>query len=723
MATHKNYKAKELTKKILNNDLKALLLVLICLAINLVCGKLVSYTGLPFYFDCIGTILAAMIGGFLPAVLTGFFTNLISSIDFSASLYGFFNSNIYYGVVNVLIAICAAAFAQKGTLRKLSWRFIIPVLYFTVIGGGIGSAISWGLYGNSLGEELASSLAGRIYENVVQNAFFAQLYAGLIVDLPDKLISTIVAFLIYKSYPNHMRPRRNEVNLSEAVKNKGLSLSGKISISVTAIFIVAAAVVTFVSYNRFRYTMIEQESIYATDVATFAASLVDGNHVDEYLRRGNSAEGYYRTNRYLGLIWNSSEKIQYLYVYQIRPDGCHVVFDMDTPEVEGSETGSIIPFDESFDPYIDDLLAGNPIDPIITDDTYGWLLSAYVPIYDDNNVCKAYACVDVSMPNIAQVEREFTFKISTLLLGFFLTILTISVYLAKRFIVNPVNKLAKMTYEFAYTNDAARKETLETIRELEIKTGDEIEHLYRALAKTTRDTVNYISESQKKNEAIATFQSGMINVMADLVESRDKSTGTHIKNTAAYVEIICDQMITEGLYPEIVNEAYKNNVVASAPMHDIGKIKISDTILNLDRSFKPEEYEIMKMHSEYGAEIIRSVKKSVESEVLKENYLGEAENMAHYHHEKWNGEGYPCGLKGEEIPLSARIMAVADVFDALIAKRVYKLPMPFDQAMDIIKKDSGSHFDPVCVQAFVHAEARVRAVTSEIHDEKEKKPE
>ena len=131
----------------------------------------------------------------------------------------------------------------------------------------------------------------------------------------------------------------------------------------------------------------------------------------------------------------------------------------------------------------------------------------------------------------------------------------------------------------------------------------------------------------------------------------------------------------------------------------------------------------MKMHSEYGAEIIRSVKKSVESEVLKENYLGEAENMAHYHHEKWNGEGYPCGLKGEEIPLSARIMAVADVFDALIAKRVYKLPMPFDQAMDIIKKDSGSHFDPVCVQAFVHAEARVRAVTSEIHDEKEKKPE
>lgn len=694
------------TRKNLNNDLRAVLLVLICLAINFIFGKIASLTSIPFYFDCIGTILAAMIGGFLPGVIVGFFTNIISSIGES--------TNIYYGVVNVLIAVCAAAFSQKGTLRQLSWKFIVPVLYFTVIGGGIGSVITWGLFGNTMGEELASSLAGRIYMNVVSDAFFAQLYAGLIVDLPDKLISTLVAFLIYKNYPNNLRPRRNELDVA-AIAQKGISLSGKISLSVTAIFIVAAAVVSFVSFRQFRETMIEQEKKYAQDVASFASTLVDPNLIDEYIERQNAAEGFYRTNRYLGLIWNSSEKIQYLYVYQIKPDGCHVVFDVDTPDMPGSETGEIIEFDESFDPYLDDLLAGRPIDPIITNDTYGWLLSAYVPIYDDSGKCTAYVCVDVSMPNIAEVEREFAFKITTLLLGFFLTVLTICVYLAKRFIVNPVNKLAKMTYEFAYTNDEAREETLASISELEIKTGDEIEHLYNALAKTTRDTVDYISESQRKNEAIATFQSGMISVMADLVESRDKSTGTHIKNTAAYVEIICDQMIKDGLYPDVVNEDYKNNVVASAPMHDIGKIKISDAILNKPGKFTPEEYEIMKTHSEEGAAIIRTVKKTVDSKELKENYLGEAENMAHYHHEKWNGEGYPCGLKGEEIPLSARIMAVADVFDALVSRRVYKPGMPFDDAMAIIKKDAGSHFDPVCVEAFVHAEAKVRAVTEEIH--------
>ena len=689
-----------------NNDLKAVVLVLICLAINLLCGKIASLTNIPFYFDCIGTILAAMIGGFLPAVIVGFSTNIISSIGES--------SNAYYGVVSVLIAICAAAFSQKGTLRKMSWKFIIPILYFTVIGGGLGSVITWGLYGNTLGDELASSLAGRIYMNVIENAFFAQLYAGLIVDFPDKFISTIVAFLIYKSYPNDMRPRRNELDV-ETITRKGLSLSSKLSLSVTAIFLIAAAVVTYVSYRQFEDVMIEQDTKYAQDVAEFASTLVDANHVNDYLFYKDSFEGYYRTEKYLSHVYNSSEKVQYLYVYQIQEDGCHVVFDIDTPETPGSETGEVIPFDESFDPYIDDLLAGRPIDPIITDDTYGWLLSAYVPIYDDNGKCQAYVCVDVSMPDIVEVEREFTFKITALLLGFFLTVLTICVYLAKRFIVTPVNKLAKITYDFAYTNDMAREETLASIRELEIKTGDEIEHLYKALAKTTRDTVNYISESQRKNEAIATFQSGMINVMADLVESRDKSTGTHIKNTAAYVEIICDQMIADGLYPDIVNEDYKNNVVASAPMHDIGKIKISDTILNKPGKFEPWEYEIMKTHSEEGALIIKSVKKSVDSQALKENYLGEAENMAHYHHEKWNGEGYPCGLKGEEIPLSARIMAVADVFDALVSKRVYKPGMPFDKAMDIIKKDSGTHFDPVCVEAFVHAEAKVRAVTEEIH--------
>ena len=697
-----------------HNDLKTGVLIIICTVLNVLFNEVFTRLGLPVYFDCIFTILAAMVGGFMPSVVVGFATNVLIYVINRRVFLQTDDVTIYYCVVSVLIALAAAAFSQKGYFKKISFKMIVPVLYFVVLGGGLGSVISWGLFGNTLGDELASSLAGQIYTNVVHNAFWAQLYAGLITDIPDKLISTVLAFLLCLVFPKKLKPSRDKIDLATLAR-RGFSLSGKIILAVTLIFGVVAAVVTMVSYNQFRDTMVRSEGEYAKDTATFAATLLDANMVDEYLRIKDTAEGYNRLTRYYSLILGSSDRIQYLYVYQIREDGCHVVFDVDTPDMPGAETGEVIPFEEAFLQYKDDLLAGKEIPIIESRDSYGWLLSAYVPVYNNRGICKAYVCVDVSMPNIADVERTFTFKITTILMGFFIMILTMSVYFAKRFIVSPVNSLAKITSDFAYTNDEAREDTLESIKELEIKTGDEIEQLYNSIAKTTRDTVNYINESQRKNEAISTFQSGMINVMADLVESRDQSTGEHIKNTSAYVEIICDELIKEGKFADVLDEEFKQNIVSSAPMHDIGKIKVSDTILNKPGRFTDEEYEIMKTHAAEGAKIIASVKKTVEHQELKENYLGEAENMAHYHHEKWNGEGYPCGLKGEEIPLSARIMAVADVFDALVAVRVYKPAMPFEKAMGIIKKDAGTHFDPVIAEAFLNAEDKIRAVTERLH--------
>ncbi len=697
-----------------HDDAKLLGLILFGIILNFICNRIAGALNLPFYLDCIGTIAAALIGGFVPGVMVGFFTNVVIHLFSKYILGDAGDVTLYYCVVSVLIGLLAAFFSQNKYFKKISFKTLIPVLGFVVLGGGLGSVISWGLFGNTLGDQLASSLANKIYDNVISDAFWAQLYAGLLVDIPDKLVSTILAIVIYKLYPRKIKPSRDRIDLADIAKRR-ISLSGKIIIAVSLIFGIASAVVSIVSMNQFRDTLIASEAEYATDTARFAATLVDGNMIDKYIERKDNAEGYYRINRYFSLIWNSSDRIQYLYVYQIKEDGCHVVFDVDTPDTPGSETGTIIPFDDGFGDKLDDLLAGKEVEPIITNDTYGWLLSSYVPIKDNQGKTQAYCCVDVAMPNIVDVERTFAFKITTILMGFFIMILTLSVYFAKRFIVSPVNSLAKLAGDFAYTDNEARKDTLDSIKELEIKTGDEIEQLYDAMAKTTRDTVDFINESQRKNEAISTFQSGMINVMADLVESRDQSTGDHIKNTSEYVAIICDELIKEGKFSDVLNEEFKNNIVASAPMHDIGKIKISDTILNKPGKFTDEEYEIMKTHAAEGAKIISTVKKSVESDALKEDYLGEAENMAHYHHEKWNGKGYPCGLKGEEIPLSARIMAVADVFDALVAARVYKPAMPFEKALSIIKESSGEHFDPVIVEAFVNAEDKIRAVTAQLH--------
>jgi HD-GYP domain-containing protein (c-di-GMP phosphodiesterase class II) len=154
------------------------------------------------------------------------------------------------------------------------------------------------------------------------------------------------------------------------------------------------------------------------------------------------------------------------------------------------------------------------------------------------------------------------------------------------------------------------------------------------------------------------------------------------------------------------------DVVNSAPLHDIGKIHVPDAILNKPGKLTDEEFRKMQEHTTAGKEIIESTISSVSVEA---GYLKEARNLAAYHHEKWNGKGYPCGLAGEEIPLSARIMAVADVFDALVSTRSYKKPFPFEKAMDIIREGAGSHFDPLVAQAFLNAEDEVRRI-SEAND-------
>ena len=213
---------------------------------------------------------------------------------------------------------------------------------------------------------------------------------------------------------------------------------------------------------------------------------------------------------------------------------------------------------------------------------------------------------------------------------------------------------------------------------------------------------------KKQNDAINKLQNGLILVLADLVESRDKCTGDHIKKTAEYVRIIMEELKESNVYVDELTDIFVEDVVRSAPLHDIGKIQVPDAILNKPGRLTSDEFEIIKTHTTAGKEIITSAINMVSEE--DSGYLYEARNLAYCHHEKWNGSGYPQGLKGEEIPLSARIMAVADVFDALVSKRSYKEPFSFEEAINIIKESSGSHFDPKIVEAFLKAEPKIRKV-------------
>ena len=161
-----------------------------------------------------------------------------------------------------------------------------------------------------------------------------------------------------------------------------------------------------------------------------------------------------------------------------------------------------------------------------------------------------------------------------------------------------------------------------------------------------------------------------------------------------------------------MTDEYINNVVRAAPLHDIGKINIPDAILNKDTRLTDEEYEIMKGHANAGYEIIE---KAI-ANLTESGYLEQAKQMAHYHHEKWDGSGYPEHLKEEQIPLSARVMAVADVFDALLSRRSYKEPFSFEKAMSIIKEGSGKHFDPKVVSAFEAASEEIKKISERFAD-------
>lgn len=225
---------------------------------------------------------------------------------------------------------------------------------------------------------------------------------------------------------------------------------------------------------------------------------------------------------------------------------------------------------------------------------------------------------------------------------------------------------------------------------------------------------------------IMQMQHNLINTMADIIENRDENTGYHTRRTAKYVEIIAIALKFEHVYSNILTDEYISDMIIAAPLHDIGKIHIPDTVLKKEGRYTEEEFQIMKSHTTAGKRLLLQAEKTLGYS----SYLSVAVQMAGYHHEWWNGRGYPEGRKGQDIPLCARIMAVADVFDSLVSARCYKGAMSMEQAFALIERESGTHFEPAIVEAFLDAKAEIAQVANEFkeqpvvltHEEKDEKP-
>ncbi len=218
---------------------------------------------------------------------------------------------------------------------------------------------------------------------------------------------------------------------------------------------------------------------------------------------------------------------------------------------------------------------------------------------------------------------------------------------------------------------------------------------------------------QDRTRKLAKMQDAIIMAMASLAETRDNETGNHIRRTQNYVAALARKLKSHPRFSDLLTDANIELLYKSAPLHDIGKVGIPDHILLKPGKLTSDEFEIMKLHTTYGRETILSV----------EAYLGEsneflrfAREITYSHQEKWDGSGYPENLSGDAIPISARLMAVADVYDALISKRVYKPAFSHDEAIDIMQKGNGTHFDPDILNAFLLITEEIKEIAEQFRE-------
>lgn len=216
----------------------------------------------------------------------------------------------------------------------------------------------------------------------------------------------------------------------------------------------------------------------------------------------------------------------------------------------------------------------------------------------------------------------------------------------------------------------------------------------------------YLNMENPVFEKLQAHSQEMVMGFATLVENKDDNTGGHIKRTTEYVRILSEELKSHGLYEKTLTRDYMKNLVMAAPMHDVGKIAIPDSILQKPGKLNDQEYEIMKTHAERGGKII----KETFGNTGDDEYEKMAYEVARHHHEKWNGKGYPDKLSKEQIPLCARIMAVADVFDAVSAKRCYRDALPIEECFKIIEKGRGEDFDPIIADIFLNSKEKILVI-------------
>ena len=695
-------------RKLINSRRQLNFAVIIAIALNVLLSFATVKLELPLYLDTIGTIFVTALAGVFPGLVTSVATTVFCSL--------FNHYSIYYTLIGVLIVFCTAWLVWEKRLDKKK-KLPVYIVSLALIGGILGTVFQWILIGKPQFADV--DMISRLLSNASGAGYFiSAMIVNIGLNLVDKGVSSGIALLLYHIVPDDRKlavwncgwkqtPPEDD---GEGVRKA----SGRHSLQrkITIMLGFAAASLTIVMFWISIKVYFENEKkVYtanAMNAASFAAQVIDADMVSEYLQKSGDVPGYEETRKMLYNIRDNSNGIEYLYAVKVEADGVYYVFDLDTEDVPAYSPGEKGEIEEAFEPYMPALLKGEEIPPVESDGISGWVMTVYKPVKNESGSTVCYACADVSMNYISGYAMDFLIKTLLIFSGFFILVLGYGMWVARYHLIAPIGSMREYTNDFIAESDSQKQmdNKVRAMRSLDIRTNDEVEDLYLAICKMATGIDEQMRAVRYYAEATAQMQNGLIITMADMVEDRDSDTGAHVQKTAAYVKIILNGLKEKGYYAAKLTPKYMSDVEMSAPLHDVGKINIPDGVLNKPGKLNDEEYEIMKTHTTAGKKIIEKAISTVQGE----NYLKEARNMAAYHHERWDGKGYPEGLHGEVIPLSARVMAVADVFDALASPRVYKPAFPFDKAVSIIKEGSGTQFDPKCVEVFLEHLTDVKIV-------------